>query len=268
MRIPHDDVWDSGEILPPDVTAAEAGLFFFLASRQYKFGPLPNHEPTIALWCSRWHREFPKVWPRVKLLFPINAEGRLENAWVASEVANAEEYMLEQTNRKRKSRGLKPLLSRGRHRDNVDVTVTSRGRAVTSQDVTPTGQDITGQDRTGEEEPPTPLRGKRGKRAVGDLPTADELLAAHPGLNTPAFRSAWETWMRYRVEIRHPYKSAIGVRQAVKELAGWGPQRAVAAIEYTMAKGWQGIQEPKGENGRPTPHRSALGTLPYNPEND
>jgi hypothetical protein len=115
--------------------------------------------------------------------------------------------------------------------------------------------------------PPTPLRGKRAKRAVVELPTVEELIAAHPGLNTPAFRSALDTWMQYRVEIRHPYKSAIGIKQAVKELDGWGPQRAVAAIEHTMAKGWQGIQEPAA-NGHQPRTRSTPGTLPYKPEND
>lgn len=62
------------------------------------------------------------------------------------------------------------------------------------------------------------------------------------------FRLHWERWERHRREI----KKALTPTQAeaqLKRFAGMGLERACAAIDYTVAQGWQGLREPE-TNGR------------------
>ena len=257
FRFPHDEMWESGAIIPLDFTAAESGLFIFLAGLQNKFDGLPDHEPTLAMMCRRF-RDFGKNWPRVKALFERDERGKLRNAWMTAEMSRADTAREGAADRKRRSRGSKGGVSRGSHADSV-------GHAGSHSDM-PLRY---GTVRDGTDSiPPTPLRGKRAKRAVVELPTVDEMLVEFPGLNTPAFRAAWETWAQYRLEINKPYKSPVGFRQQFKEIAGWGAQRAIRAMEHTMAKQWWGLKEPDTNGYATVPPRNVRGTLPYNPEND
>lgn len=72
------------------------------------------------------------------------------------------------------------------------------------------------------------------------------------GLDTSDFREAWERWKSHRREIRHPLRPTTEASQ-LRTLAEWGEARAVAAIDFTIFKGWQGIREPEtqhaGSNG-------------------
>jgi hypothetical protein len=62
-------------------------------------------------------------------------------------------------------------------------------------------------------------------------------------IQSEAFREAWLLWCQHRTEIKKPLKPT-SCDQQLKQLADWGEARAIAAIRYTVAKGWQGIQEP------------------------
>jgi hypothetical protein len=62
-------------------------------------------------------------------------------------------------------------------------------------------------------------------------------------IQTEAFKEAWNLWCQHRTEIKKPLKPT-SCDQQLKQLAEWGEARAIAAIRYTVAKGWQGIQEP------------------------
>jgi hypothetical protein len=75
-------------------------------------------------------------------------------------------------------------------------------------------------------------------------------------IQSEAFHEAWLLWCQHRTEIKKPLKPT-SCDQQLKQLAEWGEARAIAAIRYTVAKGWQGIQEPDvtKRNGKP-----------YNPE--
>lgn len=70
-------------------------------------------------------------------------------------------------------------------------------------------------------------------------------------LGTPAFKSAWEAWTADRRERRKPL-TARAAELALRKLAEWGPDRAVAAIEASIANGWQGLFEPKGGSAAAT----------------
>jgi hypothetical protein len=62
-------------------------------------------------------------------------------------------------------------------------------------------------------------------------------------LNTEAFRVAWKDWLRHRVEIKKPLKPTSATRQ-LAQLAKLGPEVATEWINYTIAKGWQGLSAP------------------------
>jgi hypothetical protein len=69
-------------------------------------------------------------------------------------------------------------------------------------------------------------------------------------IQTEAFKEAWLLWCQHRSEIKKPLKPT-SCEQQLKQLAEWGEARAIAAIRYTVAKGWQGIQEPDAKrNGK------------------
>ncbi len=61
--------------------------------------------------------------------------------------------------------------------------------------------------------------------------------------DSPEFSAAWKDFEKHRSEIRKPLKPT-STRLALKELAAMGPARAIAALQHTIAKGWQGIREP------------------------
>lgn len=65
------------------------------------------------------------------------------------------------------------------------------------------------------------------------------------------FELAWMGWLAYRSEeIRKPVTQRSG-DMALRELEALGAERAIAAINHTIAKGWQGIREAEpGRNGQ------------------
>jgi hypothetical protein len=56
------------------------------------------------------------------------------------------------------------------------------------------------------------------------------------------------------LEIRKPITQTSAARQ-LKQLAGMGVARAIATIDHTIAKGWQGLVEPEA-TGKALPQRS------------
>lgn len=67
-------------------------------------------------------------------------------------------------------------------------------------------------------------------------------------LNTPEFLKAWENWKQHRKEIRKPLTEK-SIEMQMKDFTAWGAVRAIAAIEYTIKKGWQGIREEEKQGG-------------------
>lgn len=62
-------------------------------------------------------------------------------------------------------------------------------------------------------------------------------------LDTETFRAAWAKWQRFRIEKKCPM-TATTAEELLEQFVGWGEARAIAAIKYTIAKGWQGLREP------------------------
>jgi hypothetical protein len=71
---------------------------------------------------------------------------------------------------------------------------------------------------------------------------SDVNLPAH--LDSEQFRQRLEVWVKHRKEIRHPLTPTC-FDQQIRKFAEWGAERSIAAIDHTVAMGWQGIREPE-----------------------
>lgn len=86
--------------------------------------------------------------------------------------------------------------------------------------------------------------GREGK----EISTRGSRVAAPEALpfSSPEFAEVWASWGKHRTEIRKPLKPTMS-RAQLRELAAMGEARAIAAINHTIAKGWQGIREPDAQ---------------------
>jgi hypothetical protein len=59
------------------------------------------------------------------------------------------------------------------------------------------------------------------------------------------FKGAWNDWKQHRIEKRKPI-TPLSAKKSLLELSAMGEARAIAAINHSIANGWQGIFEPTG----------------------
>ncbi len=69
------------------------------------------------------------------------------------------------------------------------------------------------------------------------------------------FKAAWQSWERHRMEIKKKL-TPESIRQQFKKFADMGEGRAIAAINHSIANGWQGIFEPSGHTSKEVPTTS------------
>jgi len=58
------------------------------------------------------------------------------------------------------------------------------------------------------------------------------------------FAKSWQDWISHRKEIKRPLKPTQ-LRKQLEELEAIGERRAIAMINHTITKGWQGLREPE-----------------------
>lgn len=63
-------------------------------------------------------------------------------------------------------------------------------------------------------------------------------------LDSLSFVRAWADWLADRAERRLPRYTARAREKQLKRLAEMGEERAIAAIEWSIAQGYKGIFEP------------------------
>lgn len=77
-----------------------------------------------------------------------------------------------------------------------------------------------------------------GSRAGEQLPPIPK------SLNTPEFCAAWADWIEHRRQ-RRPKVTPLSATRTFNILEPMGPTRAIAAINFSIAQGYQGIVEPR-----------------------
>ena len=96
------------------------------------------------------------------------------------------------------------------------------------------------------------------KKERGSAPFNPRLLDLPFG--TSEFKESWTSFCAHRSEKRQPL-TKTSARALLAKLAKWGELRAIAALDHTVAMGWQGVREPEGEatstNGRKSHHLTA-----------
>lgn len=93
---------------------------------------------------------------------------------------------------------------------------------------------------------------KSTKRNDGDVAEDEAVAVAVPAnIDTPEFHLAWSNWAEYRRQARIKKYTPIGAKAQLRVLSEMGPQRAVAAIQNSIANGYQGIFEPRTGGPRP-----------------
>lgn len=98
---------------------------------------------------------------------------------------------------------------------------------------------------------PAPAKKPAKKPTKKKAASADDVPVPE-ALDTPAFRKAWEDWKKYRKQARKPL-TPISMERQFSMLSRLGAAAAVASIERSIERGWQGLFEP--ENGS-VPHDS------------
>ena len=59
--------------------------------------------------------------------------------------------------------------------------------------------------------------------------------------DTPEFREAWETWIRYKTLIKDPYKAPATMQAALKKFASYPAEQGINAIHDSISNQWKGV---------------------------
>lgn len=86
-----------------------------------------------------------------------------------------------------------------------------------------------------------PVRGKAPRN--GQVVYHPETTLMPVKLDTVRFREVWKEWCAHRLEIKKKL-TPISVKNQLMQLCKMGHDRAITALEHSIANGWQGIFEP------------------------
>ena len=95
-------------------------------------------------------------------------------------------------------------------------------------------------------------KSKGKKRTPARTPSRTPVTVAEIAIpfGSEEFKEAWENWATHRAEIKHKL-TPTATKQQLQALEDMGEGRAIAAIKYSIAGGWQGIFEPKHNPRQP-----------------
>lgn len=111
------------------------------------------------------------------------------------------------------------------------------------------GQIRTDSDSLGQVPPTLPT--------IPTIPTKEEAPAACLPFSSEAFKKAWDEFQTHRRQLKKPI-TPLAAEKQLEQLRQMGEARAIAAINHTIARGWQGIREPDAREAAPAP-REAYG---------
>jgi hypothetical protein len=102
------------------------------------------------------------------------------------------------------------------------------------------------------------LKENSGEKERANVKSADPL-----PFTSQEFALAVERWERHRSELRH--KLTPEARAAwLRKCEAMGEARSIAAIDHSIANGWQGMFEPKAEERRPQPSSGSVPPMDRN----
>ena len=151
------------------------------------------------------------------------------------------------------------IVNYGTWQGSEDDQVASTGQQNPHQNGQQNGQQSpqqTGQQKGHKEE------GKRKKKKVKKV---EEPLGVFPeSLNSDQFKAKWSEWVQFRKEKKAQVTPTMKTSQ-LKAMAKMGQARAIAMIDHTIFKGWQGLKEPGEAYGKPQATSQGAGVT-YDPD--
>lgn len=237
-KLYHDDFWDDEEVLP--LNEAECGIYLYLLGLQAKHGSLPGSQAALDA-IGRRFRSWPKAWPKLAKFFPIGDDGMRRNPRQAFENAETDEKRSKESDRKSRYRASKQGLSRGTGRgQDADVPSMSRLRGEERREEEKREESQNSPLPPPEGEPhPDRMHEKPKRQKTKRIDPSTHPLP--PSLDTPEVREALVDYLATRKGGAWD-ENLAAVR--LKEMASWGPARAVAALRHSV--GYQGLFEPSG----------------------
>ena len=232
-----DDFASDGKV--EAMTTEEVGAYILLlckAWREDPAGSLPADDRIL----SRWARLDSVRWHECKLAvlstFDLRADGRLYQKRMEREARKMKE-----NRRKRKIAASAAASKRWGDAKRMRNASKSHanGNAKSCLSISSSSSISSSEEKIDTKEAAAPVRVKFNA-ADAAIPEA---------LNSQEFADAWVRWCRHRSDIKKPL-TATSVDQQFRQFVGWGVQRSVKAIEFTILKGWQGIREDDSGNAR------------------
>lgn len=101
------------------------------------------------------------------------------------------------------------------------------------------------------------IKTKGGPQKSGGKQTPEDV-PIPPELDSREFREAWSEWLGYRRE-RKLTRTPRTLDAQLKKLAAWGSAAAIESIHTSIANGWIGLFEPKGNQNGSYNNRTGAG---------
>lgn len=187
--------------------AIEVGMYMRSICFQWNNDSLPNDPETLRRITGVSEGEFAKHWPAVAIKFTTDGNGGLFNERLKSEKAKKLGICESRAEAGRKG-----------GQANAKQMLSKRGSKRGSKN------EAKGSWKKEE--------GSNKKEELSAVLAADAWMV-----------KAWDEWQRHRIEIKKPLTPTQAHKQ-LEQFEAWGAARSIAAIEYTIAKGWQGLREP------------------------
>lgn len=226
-----DDFASDGKV--EAMTTEEVGAYILLlckAWREDPAGSLPADDRIL----SRWARLDSVRWHECKLAvlstFDLRADGRLYQKRMEREARKMKE-----NRRKRKVAASAAATKRWNDAKRMRTASQSHENRNANSCLSISSSTSISSSSKEEKETKEAASPARTKFNAADAVIPDSL-------NAQAFADAWKRWCRHRADIKKPL-TATSVDQQFRQFSGWGVDRAVKAIEFTILKGWQGIRE-------------------------
>ncbi len=95
------------------------------------------------------------------------------------------------------------------------------------------------------EKPDLPKKVKPAKVGTQSVKKSKAKKAAPKEIKLPfasdTFKQAWDDWLKYRTEIKKPYRSTLSIQRILDKLAVFEEAFALELIEKSIANSWQGL---------------------------
>jgi Helix-turn-helix domain len=101
-----------------------------------------------------------------------------------------------------------------------------------------------------------PVQNEERKVSIEGVQKKESKEEIPESLRTEAFLSSWELWDQHRKKgSKRKEWTDVARKIQLKHCAGWGPEKAIIAIENSIQSGWQGLFDPGVKPSQKSDHK-------------